>query len=404
MIKTLSDVDLKGKTVLIRADLNVPIDQGKITSDIRIQAVLPTIEFILNQGAKVLLMSHLGRPNEGEFKPMYSLKPVADYLSKWSLSQRSDEFHYSVDFISDYLTKPINSDANIAVLENVRFNHGEKANDKAVGEQYANLCDVFVMDAFGTAHRAQASTEAVIYAIKNQGKTACMGLLLEQELQTLNTALHKPKSPVVAIVGGSKVSSKLEVLHSLSGICDSIIVGGGIANTFLVAKGVNVGSSLYEPDLVASAKAIMQKVQILLPTDVVVTQKSAIDFDRFNESLLTCKPTTKSVNAIDEGEMILDIAKTSVDAFAQTLMNAKTILWNGPLGVFEVDQFAIGTKTLAQAVANSNAFSIAGGGDTLAAIDQFGVQERIDYLSTGGGAFLEFLEGKDLPAIEALKA
>lgn len=399
MIKTLSDVNLKDKMVLVRADLNVPIDQGKITSDIRIQAVLPTIEFILNQGAKVRLMSHLGRPNEGRFNLAYSLKPVADYLSKWS-----KQFGYTVAFISDYLTQPINTQADIAILENVRFNHGEKANDQALGEQYANLCDVFVMDAFGTAHRAQASTEAVIFAVKNQGKTACMGLLLEQELQALNTALHQPKSPVVAIVGGSKVSSKLEVLHSLSGICDSIIVGGGIANTFLVAKGINVGASLYEPDLVASAKAIMKKVQILLPTDVVVTQKNSIDFDNFNESLLTCEPMVKSINAIEEGEMILDIAKTSVDTFAQTLINAKTILWNGPLGVFEVDKFATGTKTLAQAVADSNAFSIAGGGDTLAAIDKFGVQECINYLSTGGGAFLEFLEGKDLPAIEALKA
>lgn len=394
-IKTLADLTLTNKTVLIREDLNVPIKNGIIQSDIRIMAALPTIQAALAQGAGVIVCSHLGRPTEGAFEEKYSLKPIADYLAQ--------KLSVPVSFTSDYLTQGATVAAGeVLLLENVRFNAGEKNNSAELSEQYAKLCDVFVMDAFGTAHRAQASTEGVIAACKAQNKPVCAGLLLQAELDALQKALDKPTAPVLAIVGGSKVSTKLDVLHRLSEICDTIIVGGGIANTFLAASGVSVGASLYEPDLVATAKTIMQKTQILLPTGVIVAKKQQIDFEDFIGSLAKATPIQKTLADIQDDEMILDVDPSSAQAYAAAIANAKTILWNGPVGVFEVDAFGNGTKTLAQAIAASTAFSIAGGGDTLAAIDKYGVSEQISYLSTGGGAFLEFVEGKPLPAIVAL--
>lgn len=391
-IKTLQDLDLQGKIVLIRQDLNVPIKDGVITSDLRIVASLPTIKLALQKGAGVLLCSHLGRPDEGQFEQKYSLEPVANYLQNL--------LAMPVAFFKDYLQDGITIKAGeVALLENVRFNVGEKKNSNDLSKAYANLCDVFVMDAFGTAHRAQASTEGVTQACKAMNKPVCAGVLLHEELTALGRALHEPKKPVIAIVGGSKVSTKLDVLNNLANICDGIIVGGGIANTFLAADGKNVGASLYEPDLVETAKAIMQKVNILLPSQVVVAKKDEIDFDNFLGSLEQANAITKSVDKIGDDEMVLDVL---TDDFATALQSAKTILWNGPVGVFEVDQFGTGTKTLAQAVAKSDAFSIAGGGDTLAAIDKYAVADKVDYLSTGGGAFLEFVEGKALPAIVAL--
>lgn len=395
-IVAMNELDLSNKRVLIREDLNVPIKDGVITSDVRLQAALPTLKGTLAKNAAVLVASHLGRPVEGEPEAKYSLQPVADYLAA--------ALDMPVRFETDYLDGVEIAAGELVLLENVRFNVGEKKNDDKLAEQYANLCDVFVMDAFGTAHRAQASTEGVIRAAKGQAKAVCAGNLLAAELSALSRALDNPQSPVLAIVGGSKVSTKLDVLLSLAEKCDSIVVGGGIANTFLAATGVNVGASLYEPDLVETAKQIMQKTNILLPSEVVVAKKSQINFDDFLGSLDKADAQVKSVHDIADDEMILDIAKDSAELIAQHIHNAATILWNGPVGVFEVDKFGTGTQILAFAVRDSQGFSIAGGGDTLAAIDKYQVADGVDYLSTGGGAFLEFVEGKTLPAIAALQA
>ncbi|SPX84621.1 phosphoglycerate kinase [Moraxella ovis] len=394
-VLSMKDVDLSGKRVLIREDLNVPIKDGMITSDVRLQAALPTLKDALNQGAAVIVCSHLGRPTEGEPEEKYSLAPVADYLAK--------ALGCPVNFSKDYLSSGVDAKVGeITLLENVRFNAGEKKNSESLSQQYADLCDVFVMDAFGTAHRAQASTEGVIRAAAAAGKPVCAGNLLSEELSALSRALDKPDAPVLAIVGGSKVSTKLDVLLSLADICDSIVVGGGIANTFLAATGVNVGASLYEADLIDTAKTIMTKTNILLPTDVVVAKKSQIDFEDFLGSLEKADAITKSVNDIADDEMILDVAENSANVIADAIKGAKTILWNGPVGVFEVDKFGKGTQILSLAVKDNAGFSIAGGGDTLAAIDKYGVADDVSYLSTGGGAFLEFVEGKALPAIKAL--
>lgn len=394
-IVAMKSLDLSGKRVLIREDLNVPIKDGIITSDVRLQAALPTIKDALAQGAIVLVASHLGRPTEGEIEEKYSLKPIADYLAK--------HLDCPVHFSTDYLQNGVSAQAGeLVLLENVRFNVGEKKNSPELAKQYADLCDVFVMDAFGTAHRAQASTEGVIRAAAKDGKSVCSGNLLTAELDALSRALDNPAAPVLAIVGGSKVSTKLDVLLSLAEKCDSIVVGGGIANTFLAATGVNVGASLYEPDLVETAKQIMQKTNILLPNEVVVADKSQIDFDDFLGSLAKAEAVVKSVDAIGDNEMILDISQGSAEQIAKHIFDAKTILWNGPVGVFEVDKFGTGTKILSLAVKDSAGFSIAGGGDTLAAIDKYQVADDVSYLSTGGGAFLEFVEGKELPAIAAL--
>ncbi|RMF16293.1 MAG: phosphoglycerate kinase [Gammaproteobacteria bacterium] len=382
-IKTMQDVDLEGKRVLIREDLNVPVKDGKVTSDARIQAALPTIRQALEAGARVMLMSHLGRPTEGEYDPAASLKPVADYLANL-LGQ-------PVPLIADYLDKaPEVGPGEVVLLENVRFNKGEKKDDEALAEKYASLCDVYVMDAFGTAHRAQASTHGV--ALK--APVAVAGPLLAAELDALGKALDNPERPMVAIVAGSKVSTKLDVLNALAEKCDQLIVGGGIANTFLAAAGHPVGKSLCEHDLIDTAKAIAAKVSIPLPVDVVVAPEFAEN----------APATIKPVGKVEDGDMILDIGPETARVLGQLLSNAKTILWNGPVGVFEFDQFGEGTKALAQAIANSDAFSIAGGGDTLAAIDKYGVKDKISYISTGGGAFLEFVEGKTLPAVAALEA
>lgn len=396
-IITLQQLDLNQKTVLIREDLNVPIKDGKITSDIRLKTAIPTIQTALQKGAGVIVCSHLGRPTEGEKEAKYSLAPIAAYLQ--------EHLGVPVAFSCDYLEKGVNVKAGeVVLLENVRFNHGEKKNSADLAQKYADLCDVFVMDAFGTAHRAQASTEGVIRACIKDGKPVCSGNLLTAELTALKTALDTPAQPVLAIVGGSKVSTKLDVLNSLANLCDSILVGGGIANTFLVAQGHDVGASLYEPELVETAKAIMQKTQILLPTSVVVADKSQIDFDDFLNSLAKADAITKHISEIGDNDMILDIAKDSAEVLAEHVKNAKTILFNGPVGVFEVDKFGEGTHIICQAVADSAGFSIAGGGDTLAAIDKYQVADRVNYLSTGGGAFLEFVEGKELPAIAALQS
>lgn len=394
-ITTMNDLDLSGKRVLIREDLNVPVKDGVITSDVRLQAALPTLKDALQKGAAVLVASHLGRPTEGSPEDKYSLAPVADYLAK--------HLDCPVHFSKDYLTTaPDVKPGELVLLENVRFNDGEKKNSQALSQQYADLCDVFVMDAFGTAHRAQASTEGVIRAAAAQGKPVCSGHLLTAELNALSRALDNPAAPVLAIVGGSKVSTKLDVLLSLAEKCDSIVVGGGIANTFLAATGVNVGASLYEADLVDTAKQIMSKTNICLPSEVVVADKSQIDFDDFLGSLAKADAVIKSVHEIGENDMILDIAPDSVQEIARYIRQAATILWNGPVGVFEVDKFGEGTKVLSLAVKESAGFSIAGGGDTLAAIDKYQVAQDVSYLSTGGGAFLEFVEGKVLPAIAAL--
>ena len=392
----MSELSLTDKVVLIREDLNVPIKEGKVASDARLQASLPTIKMALEKGAAVIVCSHLGRPTEGNPETIYSLAPVADYLS--------DKLAAPVTLNSDYLTQGVAIKAGeVVLLENVRFNKGEKKNDAALAQKYADLCDVFVMDAFGTAHRAQASTEGVTQAMRQAGKIACAGPLLAAELDALSLALETPAQPMLAIVGGSKVSTKLEVLHSLAELCSQIIVGGGIANTFLAAKGYSVGASLYEADLVDTARDIMTKTEILLPEYVVVADKNEIDFADFTGSLQKAVATIKAVDAIGDNDMILDIAPDSAIKLAEAITNAKTILWNGPVGVFEVDAFGQGTKIVAEAVKNSQGFSIAGGGDTLAAIDKYQVADGVSYMSTGGGAFLEFVEGKVLPAVAALQ-
>lgn len=396
----MSELELAHKVVLIREDLNVPIKDGKIISDARLQASLPTITMALDKGAAVIICSHLGRPTEGEFEAKYSLAPVADYLT----AKLSAKISQPVALNDKYLTEKVAIRAGeVVLLENVRFNKGEKQNEAALAQRYASLCDVFVMDAFGTAHRAQASTEGVTQAMRQAGKAVCAGPLLAGELDALSQALETPKLPMLAIVGGSKVSTKLEVLHSLAALCTQIIVGGGIANTFLAAQGHNVGASLYEPDLLDTAREIMAKTDILLPKYVVVADKNEIDFADFTGSLQKAKATIKAVDTIACDEMILDIAPQSAKQLADAVLSAKTILWNGPVGVFEVDAFAAGTEILAQAVKQSAGFSIAGGGDTLAAIDKYKVADGVSYLSTGGGAFLEFVEGKTLPAVAALQ-
>ena len=377
----MTDLDLKGKRVFIRADLNVPVKDGKVTSDARIRATIPTLKLALEKGAKVMVTSHLGRPTEGEFNPEDSLQPVVDYLN--------EHLDVPVRLVRDYLNGVDVSAGEIVVLENVRINKGEKKNDPELGKKYAALCDVFVMDAFGTAHRAQAST----YGVAEFAPIACAGPLLAAELDALGKALKEPARPMVAIVGGSKVSTKLEVLNSLSKIADQIIVGGGIANTFIAAAGHNVGKSLYEADLIPVAKELAASTDIPVPVDVRVGTE-------FSE---TAPATEKSVTEVKDDESIFDIGDKSAAQLAEIIKNAKTVLWNGPVGVFEFPNFRKGTEIISHAIANSDAFSIAGGGDTLAAIDLFGIADKISYISTGGGAFLEFVEGKVLPAVEILE-
>ena len=377
----MTDLDLNGKRVFIRADLNVPVKDGKVTSDARIRATIPTLKLALEKGAKVMVTSHLGRPTEGEFKPEDSLQPVVDYLN--------EHLDVPVRLVRDYLDGVEVNAGEIVVLENVRVNKGEKKNDPELGKKYAALCDVFIMDAFGTAHRAQAST----YGVAEFAPVACAGPLLAAELDALGKALKEPTRPMVAIVGGSKVSTKLEVLNSLSKIADQIIVGGGIANTFIAAAGHNVGKSLYEADLIPVAKELAASTDIPVPVDVRVGTE-------FSE---TAPATEKSVTEVKDDESIFDIGDKSAEQLAEIIKNAKTVLWNGPVGVFEFPNFRKGTEIISHAIANSDAFSIAGGGDTLAAIDLFGIADKISYISTGGGAFLEFVEGKVLPAVEILE-
>ena len=382
-------LDIKGKRVLIREDLNVPVKQGLVTSDARIKAALPTIEYALSAGATVMVMSHLGRPEEGlpiSEQPEMSMAPVADYLRK-ALGTAC-----KVQLVDDYLEGAFVSESEVATLylfENVRINKGEKKNDPELAKRLAALCDIFVMDAFGTAHRAQATTEGVAQF----APVACAGPLLLAELEALELALANPAKPVVAVVGGSKVSTKLEVLDSLADKVDHLIVGGGIANTFLAATGVEVGKSLCEFDLFETARDLLAKVNIPMPVDVVVA--TALDDEE--------GAIEKAVGDIQPNEMVLDIGPKSRDAISAMIEGAGTIIWNGPIGVFEVDVFAGGTKQLAEDIANNRGFSIAGGGDTLAAIDKYGVAAGVSYISTGGGAFLEFVEGKELPAVAVLK-
>ena len=383
----LKDIDVAGKTVLIRVDMNVPLNDGVITDDTRIRASLPSIEYCLERGAGVVLMVHLGRPKEGILKPEDNVLPIAKRLSE--LLDQNIEI---ADNWRD--VKPTPKAGQVVMLQNVRVNVGEKANDPELGQAYAALCDVFVFDAFGAAHRAQAST----HAVAQFAPVACAGLLLSAELDALSLAVEHPKPPVVAIVGGSKVSTKLTILESLSQKVDQLIVGGGIANTFLMAKGHNVGKSLAEADLVEEAKKIIASIEakggsVPLPTDVVV----ATSFSTDAEAII------KDISEVDDDDMILDIGPNSQKVLADIIAGAGTVVWNGPVGVFEFDQFASGSKALAVAIANSDAFSIAGGGDTLAAIAKFGVTDQISYISTGGGAFLEFLEGKELPAVAVLQ-
>ena len=378
----MADLDLKGKRVLIREDLNVPVKDGVVTSDARIRASLPTIKKAIDGGAKVMLMSHLGRPTEGEYEEQFSMKPVAEHLSGL-LGQE-------VPVLKDWEQVGELADGQVVMFENVRFNKGEKKDDEALSKAYAALCDVYVMDAFGTAHRAQAST----HGVGKFAPVACAGPLLAAELDALTKALDNPKRPLVAIVGGSKVSTKLTVLESLSDVVDQLIVGGGIANTFLAAAGHPVGKSLYEQDLIENAKALSAKTAIPLPSDVVVGKE-------FSEN---AEAVTKAVSEVADDDMIFDVGPDTANQFASILKEAGTIIWNGPVGVFEFDQFGGGTKALSLAIANSEGFSIAGGGDTLAAVDKYEIADKVSYISTGGGAFLEFVEGKTLPAVAMLKA
>ena len=377
----MMDLDLAGKAVLIRQDLNVPVQDGKVTSAVRIDASIPTIKAALEKGAKVLVMSHLGRPTEGEFEEKYSLQPVVDNLN--------EKLDVPVRLAKDYLNGVEAAEGEVVVLENVRFNVGEKKNTDELAKQYAALCDVFVMDAFGTAHRAQGST----HGVAKYAPVAAAGPLLAAELEALGKALDNPARPLVAIVGGSKVSTKLTVLQSLSSVCDQLIVGGGISNTFVAARGYNVGKSLYEADLIPEAKRLMEELDIPQVTDVRVATE-------FSE---TAEATVKPVDQVLDHEQILDLGPDSAQALAEVLKSAKTILWNGPCGVFEFDNFSKGTEVVAKAIAESDAFSVAGGGDTLAAIDKYGLADEISYISTGGGAFLEFVEGKVLPAVAILE-
>lgn len=377
----MTDLDLASKRVFIRSDLNVPVKDGKVTSDARILASLPTIEAALKQGARVMVTSHLGRPPEEEYNAEFSLQPVVNYLK--------DKLFLPVRLVKDYLDGVEVAEGEIVILENLRFNKGEKKNDEALAKKYAMLCDVFVMDAFGTAHRAQAST----HGVGKFAPVACAGLLFSNELEALSKALDNPARPMVAIVGGSKVSTKLTALDSLLKIADQLIVGGGIANTFVAAQGHNVGKSLYEADLIPEAKRLLESSNIPIPTDVrVATELSE-----------TATATLKSTSDVQENEQILDLGDAFVARLVEILKNAKTILWNGPVGVFEFANFRKGTEMIAHAIADSEAFSIAGGGDTLAAIALFGIADQISYISTGGGAFLEFVEGKKLPAVIMLE-
>ncbi len=381
----MSDVDLNGKRVLIRQDLNVPLQDGAITSDVRIRASLPTIQKAVAAGAKVMLMSHLGRPTEGEFSEEASLKPVAERLTEL-LGQE-------VSLVKEWQNGIAQADGEVVLLENVRFNVGEKKDDEALSKAYAALCDVFVMDAFGTAHRAQAST----HGVAKFAPIACAGPLLTGELDALEKSLAKPARPLVAVVGGSKVSTKLTVLDSLSKIADTLVVGGGISNTFVASGGNEVGNSLYEKDLIPEAQRLCSETQVIYAHDVRVTKEG---FGDWNHNSVT---EVKAPDAIQADEEIIDYGPETAEKVAAILKDAKTIIWNGPCGVFEFDAFAKGTEVVAKAIAQSDAFSIAGGGDTLAAIDKFGLADQVSYISTGGGAFLEYVEGKPLPAVVMLE-
>lgn len=380
-VKLMTDLDLRGRRVLIREDLNVPLKEGRITSAARLKAAAPTIRYALDSGAQVIVMSHLGRPVEGEFNSEFSLAPIANYLGKL-LDQK-------VHLIKDWSDGSIVSNHRLVMLENVRFNIGEKSNSDSLARAYAELCDIFVMDAFGTAHRAQAST----HGVAKYAPSVCAGPLLANELDALEQALANPTAPVAAIVGGSKVSTKLMVLKSLANKVDQLIVGGGIANTFLAAAGKPVGKSLFEADLIPAAQALMSKVNIPIPTDVIVGKE-------FSE---TAEAVIKLVDDVEEDDMIFDIGPESAKKLAEMITTMGTIIWNGPVGVFEFTQFSQGTEILARAIANSDAFSIAGGGDTLAAVDKYNIADQVSYISTGGGAFLEYVEGKQLPAVAILQ-
>jgi phosphoglycerate kinase len=383
----MADLDLAGKRVLIREDLNVPVHDGVVTSDARIRAALPTIRLAMEKGARVMLLSHLGRPEEGRFEPEFSLAPVAHRLSEL--------LGKPVPLVKDWLNGVTCAPGSAVLCENVRYNKGEKRDNEALAQQMAALCDVYVMDAFGTAHRAEAST----HGVAKFAPVAAAGPLLVAELDALELALRTPRRPMVAIVAGSKVSTKLSVLETLLGKVDQLIVGGGIANTFLAATGVKVGKSLCEKDMLDMARGLLARAKasgagIPLPTDVVVAREFAA----------TAHADVRAVNEVKDDELILDIGPDTAERFCAILKSAGTILWNGPVGVFEFDQFGEGTRALAEAIASSNAFSLAGGGDTLAAIEKYGVEEGISYISTGGGAFLEFVEGKTLPAVAMLQA
>lgn len=380
-VDLMRSLDLRGKRVLIREDLNVPIKDGRVSSDARIRAALPTIEQAVEAGARVVLMSHLGRPVEGEFDPQFSLAPVAEHLAGL--------LGKPVKLVTDWRAGVEVAEGEVAMLENVRFNPGEKKNAEELARAYAALCDIFVMDAFGTAHRAEAST----HGVGRFAPVACAGPLLEGELNALEKALANPARPMVAIVGGSKVSTKLTVLETLAEKVDQLVVGGGIANTFLAASGKPVGKSLCEHDLIPAAAALMRKTRIPLPADVVIATELAEN----------ARASLKSADEVGDEDMILDIGPVAAAEIAAILEQAGTILWNGPVGVFEFDQFAAGTETVSRAIAASPAFSLAGGGDTLAAIDKFGIADKVSYISTGGGAFLEYVEGKVLPAVAMLE-
>ena len=388
MMRLLKELPLAGQRVLIRQDLNVPLSDGKISSDKRIRASVPTLQYALGAGAQVMVMSHLGRPTEGQPDAQNSLAPVAARLAQL--------LEQPVRLVDDYLDQPPQlADGEIVLLENVRFNVGEKADDETLGQQYASLCDIYAMDAFGTAHRAQAST----HQVGLHAPVACAGPLLAAELDALSAALENPQRPLLAIVGGSKVSTKLTVLESLAQKVDQLIVGGGIANNFIAASGNEVGKSLYEPDLIGETSALMRKAEargasIPVPTDVMCAEEFSAQ----------ANASTRLTADVQANDLILDIGPETADAYAALIRNAGTIVWNGPVGVFEFDAFANGTRVLAEAVAESEAFSIAGGGDTLAAVDKYGIEDQVSYISTGGGAFLEFLEGKTLPAVAMLRS
>jgi len=377
----MSDMDLDGKRVLIREDLNAPITDGAVSSDKRLRAAIPTIRAALDAGAHVMIMSHLGRPTEGEYDERFSLAPVADRLSEL--------LGASVPLVADWLEGVQTEKSRAVLLENVRFNVGEKEDDEALSRRMAQLCDVFVMDAFGTAHRAQAST----HGVARFAPVACAGPLLEAELEALGRVTSDPARPVVAVVGGSKVSGKLEVLNALCDRFDKVIVGGGIANTFIAASGYDVGESLFEVDLIEEAERLMTLADIPVPVDVVVGDQFSAD----------ARATIRPVDEVMDGELIMDVGPETASSYAAIMQEAGTIIWNGPVGVFEFEKFENGTRALAQAIAASSAFSLAGGGDTLAAIDKYGIADDISYISTGGGAFLEFLEGKTLPAVAVLQ-